>query len=62
MYGLSYWTMPFSPHWKIGGIFLTGIGTLLLGVVLMFVYWAFRPAYFRGETLNKDTPILVPDN
>ncbi len=62
MYGLSYWTMPFSPHWKIGGIFLTGIGTLLLGVVLMLVYWAFRPAYFRGETLNKDTPILVPDN
>jgi amino acid transporter len=62
LYGLSYWTMPFSPHWKIGGIFLTGIGALLLGVVLMLIYWAFRPAYFRGETLNKDTPILVPDN
>ena len=22
------WTMPFPPHWAIGGIFLTGIGAL----------------------------------
>jgi hypothetical protein len=28
------WTMPFPPHWAIGGIFLTGIGALALGVVL----------------------------
>ncbi len=24
--------MPFSPHWKIGGVFLTGIGALVVGV------------------------------
>src|SRR4029077_12521507 len=30
-----------------------GIGSLLLGVVLMFVYQAIAPAYFRGETLPK---------
>ena len=30
-YGSSYWTMPFSPHWKIGGVFLTGIGALVSG-------------------------------
>jgi amino acid transporter len=37
----------------IGGVFLIGIGSLLLGVVLMFIYQAIAPAYFRGETLSK---------
>ena len=26
----------------------------------MFIYRAVNPPFFRGETLNKDTPILVP--
>ncbi len=60
-YGSSSWTMPFSPHWHIGGTFLTGIGALLLGIILMLIYWAVRPAFFRGETLNKETPIMVMD-
>jgi len=38
---------------KVGGVFLIGVGSLLLGVVLMFVYQAIAPAYFRGETLPK---------
>ncbi|QWZ08745.1 APC family permease [Nocardioides panacis] len=37
----------------VGGVFLIGIGSLLLGVVLMFVYQAVSPAYFRGDTLPK---------
>ena len=37
----------------LGGVFIIGIGSLLLGVVLMFVYQAIAPAYFRGETLPK---------
>jgi amino acid transporter len=61
-YGNSYWTMSFSPHWKIGGVFLTGIGALVLGVILMFIYRVIAPPFFKGETLNKETPILVPDN
>jgi amino acid transporter len=60
-YGTTYWTLPFSPHWKIGGVFLTGIGALLLGVILMFVYRFVSPPYFKGETLNKDTPVLVEE-
>ncbi len=52
---ITSWTMPFSPHWAIGGIFLTGIGSLLLGAVLMFVTWLVMPPYFRGETLPKRT-------
>jgi hypothetical protein len=47
----------------IGGVFVVGIGSLALGVVLMVV-WSFfgraRP-FFRGETLNEDTAVLVPE-
>jgi len=49
------WTMPFSPHWAIGGIFLTGIGALLLGVILMIITWIAMPPFFRGQTLPKRT-------
>jgi amino acid transporter len=38
---------------RIGGVFLLGIGSLLLGVVLMLVWQSLSPAYFRGETLGK---------
>jgi hypothetical protein len=58
----SSWTLPFSPHWHIGGIFLIGVGSLILGVVLMEVYRYISPAYFKGQTLNKDTAVLVPDD
>ena len=49
------WKLPFPPHWEIGGIFLTGVGALLLGLVLMVITWIFMPAFFRGETLPKRT-------
>jgi amino acid transporter len=49
------WTLPFAPHWAIGGIFITGIGSLALGLVAMLVTWVFMPAYFRGQTLPKRT-------
>jgi amino acid transporter len=56
------WKLPFSPHWDIGGVFVLDAGVLILGVVLMYVYKAFRPAYFRGEVLNRDTPTRVPED
>ena len=46
---------------SVGGIFVIGIGMLALGVPLMIACAVRLPAFFRGETLNKDTPILVPD-
>jgi amino acid transporter len=55
------WTMPFSPHWQIGGVFLLGFGSLLLGVVLMLIWRVIKPSFFRGEILNHDSPTLVPD-
>jgi amino acid transporter len=37
----------------IGGVFLLGVGSLVAGVVLMFVYQAIRPSYFNSDTLPK---------
>lgn len=47
----------------IGGTFVLGIGALSLGVVLMLVWFAFPRSkpFFRGESLNRDTVVLVPD-
>lgn len=39
----------------VGGVFIIGIGTLLLGVALMFVWNIIAPAFFRGEVLPKRT-------
>lgn len=37
----------------VGGVFVVGIGALLLGVALMLVQRAVSPAFFRGETLPR---------
>ena len=55
----TFWTVP-GIHWEIGGVFLLDAGTVLLGLILMVVYAQMRPAYFRGEVLNRDTPTRVP--
>jgi hypothetical protein len=46
---------------SLGGIFVIGIGMLALGVPLMIACAVRFRAFFRGETLNADTRILVPD-
>ncbi|MFJ6678153.1 APC family permease [Microbacterium sp. NPDC091382] len=48
----------------IGSTFVVGIGALALGAVLMVVWFFFPRAkrFFRGESLNRDTPVLVPDD
>jgi amino acid transporter len=43
----------------VGGVFVIGIGTLVLGVVLMVIWNAVAPAFFRGETLREGTPELL---
>jgi amino acid transporter len=44
----------------IGGVFLLGIGSLLLGVVLMALYQRAAPAFFRGETLPRRSSADLP--
>jgi amino acid transporter len=55
------WRVP-GLHWQIGGSFLMAAGSLALGVVLMFAYRPFSPAFFRGQVLNASTATLVPDD
>jgi amino acid transporter len=56
------WTMPFPPHWHMGGVFLIDVVTIIVGIVLMVLYARIRPPYFRGEVLNADTPTMVPED
>ncbi|CAN5133589.1 APC family permease [soil metagenome] len=48
----------------VGGVFVIGIGSLLVGVVLMVIWFFFTASkpFFRGESLNRDTEVLVPDD
>jgi amino acid transporter len=39
--------------WGIGGVFVIGIGALAFGAVLMVIWQAMSPTYFRGETLER---------
>ena len=57
----TVWQMPFAPHWHIGGVFLLGIGAFVVGIILMIIWRFVSPAFFRGQTLNRDTETLVPD-
>ena len=55
------WTIP-GTHRRLGGVFILDVGAIILGIVLLFVYRAMRPAFFRGEVLNADTPTRVPED
>ncbi|GAB3128255.1 APC family permease [Glaciibacter psychrotolerans] len=43
----------------IGAVAVVGIGSMVVGVVVMFIWWAVRPDFFRGRTLPKRTDDLV---
>jgi len=46
----------------IGGVFVLGIGMLVLGIPLMLACFAFgTKRFFRGETLNANSEVKVPD-
>jgi amino acid transporter len=45
--------------WHTGGIFVLSVGSLVLGVVLMYITQWRSPAFFRGETLNRETEVRV---
>lgn len=46
----------------LGGVFVLGVGMLVLGIPLMLACFAFgTKRFFRGETLNASTEVKVPD-
>jgi hypothetical protein len=46
----------------IGAEAVVGIGGLLVGVVLMVIWWIIKPDFFRGKTLERrsDDLLLAP--
>jgi len=47
---------------SVGGVFVLGVGMLVLGIPLMLLCFAFgTKRFFRGETLNATTEVKVPD-
>ena len=47
---------------SLGGVFVLGVGMLVLGVPLMLACFAFgTKRFFRGETLTATTQVKVPD-
>jgi amino acid transporter len=41
------WTLPFPPHWHVGGTFVIGVGAILLGLVLMLARQATGTRFFH---------------
>ncbi|MET8473193.1 APC family permease [Streptomyces sp. NPDC006422] len=48
-----------SSVFGVGSVFVIGVGLLLVGLVIMLVMGRRSPAFFRGEVLNRRTPVLV---
>jgi amino acid transporter len=59
---VTSWTMPFSPHWQIGGVFVLAFLSMLAGLIFWIYLRIRQPAFFRKETLTRSTPTLVPED
>jgi hypothetical protein len=46
----------------VGLVFILVVGILALGAVLMVIWRVIDPTFFRGETLEHDTPSLVVED
>lgn len=53
------WSMHFAPHWQIGFAFLLGVGSLVVGVILMIISMPVFRDFFAGRSLNRNTPVYV---
>ncbi len=48
-------------HWQIGGVFVIAFISALLGLIIFIVLRITQPPFFKGQTLTRSTPTLVPD-
>ena len=54
------YTFPHVPGLgNVGGVSVIVVVAAVIGLVLMVAYWSARPAFFRGEVLNANTPTLA---
>ncbi len=61
--GVSWtsWRLPFPPHAQVGGTFLIFLVSLVIGMFVLGYMRLSSQEFFRGETLNRTTPTLVPE-
>ena len=48
-----------SEVFGIGLVFIIGVGIITLGLVAMLLFYRRNPEFFRGQTLEQDSPALV---
>jgi amino acid transporter len=48
-------------HWQIGGVFVIVFLSALIGVIAFVALRIAQPDFFKGRTLTRATPTLVPD-
>ena len=60
--GNSYttFTVP-GIHWQLGGVFVIVFLTSLIGLIFFVYLRITMPPFFKGKTLTRATPTLVPD-
>src|SRR5215468_4157050 len=58
----TMWTVP-GLHWQIGGAFVIAVVAALAGLAFYLFCRFVRPGapFFKGQTLTRSTPTLVPD-
>ena len=56
----TMWTVPVI-HWQIGGAFVIAVVSGLVGVAAYIYCRIANPSFFKGRTLSRATPTLVPD-
>ncbi len=59
---IGAWTVP-GLGWEIGSVFMFGMGTILLGLPVMFLVsrGEGQKPFFAGQTLHHDTPVKAPE-
>jgi amino acid transporter len=50
-----------TAYGPIGGVFVLGVGMLVLGIPLMLLCFVGNKAFFQGKTLDATTEVKVPD-
>jgi hypothetical protein len=54
------WMVPVL-HWRIGGIFIIAALAALAGLASFVYMRVTAPAFFRRQTLTRDTPVRIPE-
>jgi amino acid transporter len=54
------WTVP-GLQWQIGGIFVIAALAALIGLASLVYMRVTAPAFFRRQTLTRETPVRIPE-